>query len=61
MIADNLRQKNRVRRITNWIIFGVMMCISITVVIFAGKSFFGTIYESKNAGKEYEKLNKKIL
>lgn len=61
MIADNLRQKNRVRRITNWIIFGVMMCISITVVIFAGKSFFGTIYESKNAGKEYEKLNKKIF
>lgn len=61
MIADNLRQKSRVRRITNWIIFGVMMCISITVVIFAGKSFFGTIYESKNAGKEYEKLNKKIF
>ena len=61
MIADEIRKKNNSKQIINWIIFGVMICISIAVVIFAGKNFFGTIYESKNAGKEYEKLNKKIF
>ncbi len=61
MIADEIRKKNKSKQIINWIIFGVMICISIAVVIFAGKNFFGTIYESKNAGKEYEKLNKKIF
>lgn len=61
MIADEIRKKNKSKQIINWIIFGVMICISIAVVIFAGKNFFGTIYESKNEGKEYEKLNKKIF
>lgn len=40
MIADEIREKNKSKQIINWIIFGVMICISIAVVIFAGKNFF---------------------
>ena len=61
MIADEIREKNKSKQIINWIIFGVMICISIAVVIFAGKNFFGTIYESKMQERNMKSLIKKYL
>lgn len=61
MISNKLRHKAKFKIIINWFIFGFMIGISVIVVIYSGKNLFSTIYESRNAGREYEKLNSKIF
>ena len=61
MIADEIRKKNKSKQIINWIIFGVMICISIAVVIFAGKIFLERFMNQKMQERNMKSLIKKYL
>lgn len=61
MIADEIRKKNKSKQIINWIIFGVMICISIAVVIFAGKNFLERFMNQKMQERNMKSLIKKYL